>query len=88
MPAENPQEAAEDYDNNTTAERWQNGIDNPRRSISEGLADFWGGSPGDYSDAESRWSSGVEGKANRYQAQTDGKGDVWAERANPSNWQG
>lgn len=87
MPAENPQEAADDYEDKTTAERWQQGIDNPRRSVSEGLADFWGGSANQYSDAQGRWDDGIEGKASTYEANTDGKGEVWQERADPDFWQ-
>lgn len=81
MPAATPEEAAEDYEEGTTAEAWQEGIDNPRRSVSEGLADFWGGSEADYSGVQSNWNSGVDGKASTYEANTDGKGDVWMRRA-------
>lgn len=81
MPADTPQEAANDWEDNTTAERWQDGVDNPRRSVSEGLADFWGGSASDYNTVQSRWDSGVDGKAQTYENQTSGKGDLWMERA-------
>ena len=81
MPASTPEEAANEYEDKTTADRWEEGIENPKRSVSEGLADFWGGSPNDYSGVQSEWNSGIQGKGSTYESNTDGKGDVWKEQA-------
>jgi phospholipase/lecithinase/hemolysin len=63
--------------------KWQANGQNPRQSVAEGLADFWGGSANDYSDLEGRWEDRVQNAIDdgRYEQNTSGKGEVWRERA-------
>lgn len=64
-------------------DKWEANVRNPSRSVSEGLADFWGGNPGDYSDTENTWEDEVEEAIdnNRYAENVRGKGDKWRRAA-------
>lgn len=83
MASKTPEQAQRDWEENSTSEAWQNGLDNPRRTPAEGLADFWGGSPSDYTGLQNKYEDKVQEAIsdNRYERGVSGKGDVWRERA-------
>jgi len=83
MASKTPQEAQEDWENNSTSEAWEAGLDNPRRTPAEGLADFWGGSPSDYNGLQNKYEDRVQQarERNAYEEGVSGQGDVWRERA-------
>lgn len=83
MPASTPEQAQQDWEDNTTQEAWEQGVENPRQSVAEGLAEFWGGNEGDYSDVQGKWDDRVQQAMDddRYEQNTRGKGDTWRERA-------
>ena len=83
MASKTPEQARRDWEQNSTSEAWERGLDNPRRSVAEGLADFWGGSAGQYSGLQNKYEDNVQQAIsdNRYERGVEGKGSVWEERA-------
>lgn len=83
MASKTPQEAAQDWEENATQEAWEDGLNNAKQSVSEGLADFWGGSAQDYTGVQGKWNTEVQKAIDRnsYSEGVSGKADTWRQRA-------
>jgi len=85
MAASTPQEAQEKWERKTqaAADKWEANVQNPSQSVSEGLADFWGGDASQYSDVENSWSTEIQSaiQAGSYASNVQGKGDKWRRAA-------
>lgn len=85
MPASTPQEAQEKWERKVQAseDKWEDNVQNPSRTVAEGLADFWGGTSNDYSDVQSSYDDEVQDAIDtgRWADNVQGKGDKWRRAA-------
>lgn len=85
MPASNPDDAQDKWERKTegAADKWEANVQNPSRSVAEGLAEFWGGNEGDFSDLERTWDEEVQDAIdnNRFEENVRDKGDKWRRAA-------
>jgi hypothetical protein len=80
-------EGQDKYEERTTADAWQRGINNPDQDPSEGLQEVDGLSYDSEvaSQFDNEWEEGVDGNADKYEDNADG--DEWAsEWGDMSNW--
>jgi hypothetical protein len=83
MPASNPQAAQEKWERKTDGDKWRKGIQSPSRSVSAGLAEFWGGSEDQYSQLQQTYNEEIAAAIddNSYESGVEGKGDLWRRKA-------
>lgn len=88
MPASNPDDAQEKWERKTrnAEDKWEANVQDPSRSVAEGLADFWTGdenNANEFRDTENTWETEVEAAIdnNSYADGVEGKGDKWRRAA-------